>query len=272
MAGVVLRSAVLGGDARRSTDSKPMYERRTRYELQCCICGANFAATRRDAKYCTTKCAHRAYRQRQQSAALTVQPLETRIFSGHPIQRRRVDGWVNATAMCQAGGKRWNHYATNERTQHYIAALRRVLGSTGNPADPLWGSPQGCADLRRAPMISVVRSIATGPNDQRGTWIHPRLAVDLARWISPEFAVWMDGWILGQFERPTPTTRRINTVHGLAMLLPAAIERYHRNRSDDLAKVIAESAMYIALMYNNPGPAAALELGLAGNRFIRDSQ
>ena len=121
-------------------------------------------------------------------------------------------------------------------------------------------------------MISVVRSIATGPNDQRGTWIHPRLAVDLARWISPEFAVWMDGWILGQFDRQAPAVQRINTVHGLAMQLPAAIERYHRSHSDDLAKMITESAMYIALMYNNPGPAAALELGLAGNRFIRDLQ
>lgn len=265
MAGVVLRSAVLGGDARRSTDSKPMHERRTRYELQCRVCGAKFTATRPDAMYCSSKCRLRAHRHRQQSAALTVQPLETRIFSGHPIQRRRADGWVNATAMCQAGGREWFTYARASRTQEYIAALAGVLGSPQNCGDPFAGSPQN-------PATVVIQSITTGPNHLRGTWIHPRLAVDLARWISPEFAVWMDGWILGQFERPTPTTCRISTVHGLAMLLPAAIERYHRNRSDDLAKVIAESAMYIALMYNNPGPAAALELGLAGNRFIRDSQ
>jgi hypothetical protein len=116
-------------------------------------------------------------------------------------------------------------------------------------------------------MISVVRSVATGPNDQRGTWVHPRLAVDLARWISPEFAVWMDGWILGQLDKPVPATR-INAVHGLAIQLPQAIERYHQNKDDQTARAISESAMYIALMYNNPGPVSSLELRLAGNRFI----
>lgn len=33
-----------------------------------------------------------------------------------------------------------------------------------------------------------------------GTWIHPQIAVDLARWISAPFAVWMDGWFLEQSE------------------------------------------------------------------------
>ena len=31
---------------------------------------------------------------------------------------------------------------------------------------------------------------------QLTSWIHERLAVDLARWLSPDFAVWMDGWVL----------------------------------------------------------------------------
>jgi hypothetical protein len=29
-----------------------------------------------------------------------------------------------------------------------------------------------------------------------GTFVHPQVAVDLARWISAPFAVWMDGWFL----------------------------------------------------------------------------
>jgi hypothetical protein len=101
--------------------------------------------------------------------------IEAREWNGCAIQRRQADGFVNATAMCRAGGKRWNHYASNERTFEYLQALS---GSAGIPADLL------------------VTSIATGPNHLRGTWIHHRLAVDLARWISPAFAVWMDGWFL----------------------------------------------------------------------------
>jgi hypothetical protein len=101
--------------------------------------------------------------------------IEAREWNGCAIQRRQADGFVNATAMCRAGGKRWNHYASNARTFEYLQALS---GSAGIPADLL------------------VTSIATGPNHLRGTWIHHRLAVDLARWISPSFAVWMDGWFL----------------------------------------------------------------------------
>ena len=111
--------------------------------------------------------------------------IEARVWNGHPIHRRQVDGYVNASAMCRAGGKRWNHYVTNDRTTEYLQALS---GSAGIPADLL------------------VASIGTGPNHLRGTWIHPRLAVDLARWISPQFAVWMDGWFLEQFTTPLPTT------------------------------------------------------------------
>lgn len=103
--------------------------------------------------------------------------MDCRIWNGVEIQRRPADGFVNATAMCRAGGREWFTYFRSERTQAYLAALGANLGS-----------PQKCGDL--------IQVIATGLNHLRGTWIHPRLAVDLARWISPAFAVWMDGWFL----------------------------------------------------------------------------
>ena len=113
--------------------------------------------------------------------------IEAREWNGHAIQRRQADGYVNATAMCKANAKHLPHYLTNARTSEYLQALS---GSVGIPTDHL------------------KVSIGTGPNHLRGTWIHPRLAVDLARWISPAFAVWMDGWFLEQFATPLPTTNR----------------------------------------------------------------
>jgi hypothetical protein len=86
--------------------------------------------------------------------------------------------------MCQANGKLWKNYHQNERTAAYLAALGESLNL---PADQL------------------VLTTTSGPNHLRGTWIHPRLAVDLARWLSPQFAVWMDGWFLeaaGQPQEP----------------------------------------------------------------------
>jgi len=112
--------------------------------------------------------------------------IEAREWNGHAIQRRQIDGFVNATAMCKANGRHLPHYLANGRTAEYLQALS---GSVGIPTD----------------LLKV--SIGNGPNHLRGTWVHPRLAVDLARWISPGFAVWMDGWFLEQFQTaPLPTT------------------------------------------------------------------
>jgi hypothetical protein len=100
--------------------------------------------------------------------------METRIWNGQPIQRRP-DGYINATAMAKAAGRHLPHYWVNSRATEYLQALE---GSVGIPTDLL------------------AQSVVTGPNEFRGTWVHPRLAVDIARWASPAFAVWVDGWVL----------------------------------------------------------------------------
>ena len=112
------------------------------------------------------------------NSLLTPKGMESRTWNGVDILRRPLDGYVNATAMCKAYGKLFADYWRLERTTQYAQALSR---SMGNPIDPL------------------IQAITTGPNDLRGTWIHPRIAVDLARWLHPEFAVMMDGWFLESF-------------------------------------------------------------------------
>ena len=99
--------------------------------------------------------------------------LAIRSWNGTPIQRRTTDGYVNATAMCKANGKQWNDYWRTDRATEYLEALST---ETGIPVSSLCLSLRGGAD--------------------QGTWIHSRVAVDLARWISAPFAVWMDGWFL----------------------------------------------------------------------------
>jgi hypothetical protein len=111
--------------------------------------------------------------------------LSVRTWNDAPISRRDSDGYANATAMCQANGKRWNDYQRLDRTQEYLRALEAV---TGNPATGA-----------QAPLIEMTQG---GPPHLQGTWIHPRIAVDLARWLNPAFAVWMDGWLLEQLEQP----------------------------------------------------------------------
>jgi hypothetical protein len=106
--------------------------------------------------------------------------LVVRTWNDAPICRRDSDGFADATAMCRANGKDLFDYQRLDRTAAYTQALSDSLGI---PADQL------------------VVTTTTGPNHLRGTWIHPRLAVDLARWLNPAFAVWMDGWFLEQLEQ-----------------------------------------------------------------------
>lgn len=114
---------------------------------------------------------------------MTTSGLTVRIWNDAAISRRDADGFVNATAMCKANGKRWENYHRCQRTQEYIAALAAVARN-------------------RATGSELIHTIQGGTPALQGTWIHPRLAIDLARWISPAFAVWMDGWFLESITQP----------------------------------------------------------------------
>lgn len=104
-------------------------------------------------------------------------PLDVRIWNGTPISRRTTDGYVNATAVCRANGKQWSKYRESERCQTYLDALVET------------------SEIR---MFDLIES---RQGQGGGTWVHPQVAVDLARWISAPFAVWMDGWFLGEINR-----------------------------------------------------------------------
>jgi hypothetical protein len=150
--------------------------------MSCQCCGLLFPAVKLSAKWCSNACRQWAYHQRKRTAAL-VEPegLDCRTWQGTAIERRQIDGFVNATAICQANGRRWAKYAETERCREYIAALKAEV---------------------RIPDFAPVLSQRGGAGAGGQTWIHPSLAIDLARWISPAFAVWMDGWFLETVANP----------------------------------------------------------------------
>ena len=86
----------------------------------------------------------------------------------------REDGFINATALCKAGGKQFNDWYRLEKTKLFLNALS---SSTGCPVDIL------------------IHIITNMKNELRGTWVHPRLAVNIAQWISPIFDVQVSGWV-----------------------------------------------------------------------------
>jgi hypothetical protein len=211
---------------------------RTTYNRVCECCGVSFIAYHPNGKYCSINCkVNASYYRRSgrpipdhfrvaakmvqaeilddpdelppawREAAAETQGLESRTWNGTAIQRRS-DGYVNATAMAKANGKHLPHYLSNERTREYLDALSAVVG---------------------IPTSELVQSIRGGIPNLQGTWVHQRVAVDLARWVSPAFAVWMDGWFLESMTAPQrpalpPATGRtppaLPRPHGVVVYAP----------------------------------------------------
>lgn len=93
---------------------------------------------------------------------------------GATIYQRPNDGYINATAMCQASGKEWANYNQNATTKAFFEALESDLG---------------------IPRSTLVHSIKGGDPRLQGTWVHPQVAIHLAQWCSAEFAVKVSKWV-----------------------------------------------------------------------------
>ena len=95
-------------------------------------------------------------------------------FNDTPVSFRD-DGYLNATAIATHFGKQPRDYLKSEQTQQYITALADFLSTKRKI-------------LVKENQIVIVKNGGT----ERGTWLHPKLAVHFARWLDPKFAVWCD--------------------------------------------------------------------------------
>jgi hypothetical protein len=107
-------------------------------------------------------------------AGLLASRALTKQFKGFNIRVRGADGYIHATDMCKVGKKTWSNYIKNSTTIEFINEL------------------ETCLRIRRHLLI---HSITNGLNENRGTWVHPHIAINLAQWVSPIFAVKVAGWV-----------------------------------------------------------------------------
>lgn len=107
-------------------------------------------------------------------AQVELLPIISHEVNATPINQRATDGYVNGTALCQACGKLLGHYLENSNTKAFLVELS---GSIGIPIDLL------------------VHKVGTGANENRGSWVHPQVAIHLGQWASPQFAVLVSKWV-----------------------------------------------------------------------------
>jgi len=91
------------------------------------------------------------------------------------ISSRPVDHYVNATQLCQAGGKLFKDWFRLDTTKELINELS--------------------ADGRILPSALVETKRGGNEKNNQGSWIHPDLSIQLAQWISPKFAIQVSKWI-----------------------------------------------------------------------------
>lgn len=116
------------------------------------------------------------------------------------IDQRANDGYINATAVCQASGKLLGHYLETKATKAFLDELSADIG---------------------IPISELVQIIKGGHPQMQGTWVHPQVAINLGQWASPKFAVLVSKWT---FEWMTGSAKQ-------AYQFPYHIRRYLINRS-----------------------------------------
>lgn len=91
-------------------------------------------------------------------------------FNSVNIRQRSSDGYLSATDMCKANGKKYNDWVRLECTNEFLKELSCEAGY---------------------PVSEILKVIKGGNPKFQGTWIHPLAAVNLAQWLSPKFAVFV---------------------------------------------------------------------------------
>lgn len=90
------------------------------------------------------------------------------------VEQRASDGYINATAMSKAAGKKIANYSENDSTKQFLQALSADIG---------------------IPISELVQTIKGGEPHLQGTWVHPQVAIHMAQWLSPQFAVQVSKWV-----------------------------------------------------------------------------
>jgi len=109
----------------------------------------------------------------------------------HKIICRESDGYINVTNLCKAGGRHFKTWNRRTRTQEFLKILKEQLESEYNQKEP----GQNCTASPNSDIHIELVKYDESYGKNRGTWVHPKVAINIAQWISPKFDVQVSTWI-----------------------------------------------------------------------------
>ena len=158
----------------------------------------------------------------------------------------REDGYIYATGLCKAAGKKIYHWNRLKETQSLKTKLDKKLNEN--------------ADIHIGASVKSLE-IYKGGNDKysQGTWIHPDLGLNLAQWCSTNFAAQVSKWLrelifTGNVELGKEKSNEEIT-NAFQKLLKETVEAYEKKLEESNKKVEesnkkAEAAENLAKAYD----------------------
>lgn len=112
-------------------------------------------------------------------------PITRRTINDTCIALRLTDGYINATALCNACDKDIEDYIHRRATNEFMKELSRDT---------------------EIPVSQLIKPFESSNRVINGMWVHPLLAINLAQWASPQLGVaipqWVFLWMSGQSVEP----------------------------------------------------------------------
>jgi hypothetical protein len=130
-------------------------------------------------------------------------------FNNRLIRIRQEDRYVSATDMAQACGKQFADWKRLKSTNEYLAAFQL---NTGVPLNQL-----------------MEINTQKGLNHERGSWIHPQIAIRFAQWLSVDFSIQVDKWINENADLSINNLKsNLTTPEGFVYLVQAKATKYYK--------------------------------------------
>ena len=118
--------------------------------------------------------------------------LENKDKKPYQIVCRESDGYVDVTNLCKAGCKEFKAWNRLVKTREYLKILAADLESEHQKLN---SNNQTAVTITAADLIKLGTGTKFGSTQTNETWVHPKIAINIAQWISPKFDLQVSKWI-----------------------------------------------------------------------------